>query len=664
MRTSPLAALLFGPLLIVLQTFHTTSAHYRKSYVIERNETWGGGHEYLVREEQPFFRVYHMPHQKVFRESPTAGKLDALQWQLIEQQGSAQRLQEATEFWRKHHKGQLLGKDGKGPSEQRKKRAERTMMVEVDEKAQGDQKLKTNNQQQEGIVQAEIVDEGADGVFWTGHPQLGQQRGRWELKGDSEQLGKWMAEGHWDKKTSSKMGRMEREELRKKLEQSLQMGDQQQINEEEEEEKQAEIAGGGGGDGGTPIMKILERNRSRASAKFGHHHLPSGERKDTATWPWQLWPFMSCLSLECTCPLFRGSVEGHLCILPNGKPLKRAIRKELRQYTHEEMALFVEVMRRYKSSGLYTRLGMIHRRSGVHSGPSFFPWHREFLKRLEIVFRALFPENTEPVLGLPYWDSSLDGDLPSPEDSVLFSDYLLGEADDAGFVFNGLFANWTTMDGRHSYQRMFGDQQDGEFMNEARIDWVLSQEQVDRVLAFTLPLHTCINYQMDERFLEYSHDYVHYFISGDMQERFSSSNDPIFFMHHGFIDSVWEEWRQTKQTRLQRERDYPRDDADCMPEWHFSYAYMPLLQPTRNMDALSNNYTDHMYEYARRPSCAESGTSSECGNTDFVWCDTRTHPGGHPVCSSKVKPGGNCKGFEWSTEICYKGKCIGGRCSK
>jgi hypothetical protein len=38
---------------------------------------------------------------------------------------------------------------------------------------------------------------------------------------------------------------------------------------------------------------------------------------------------------------------------------------------------------------------------------------------------------------------------------------------------------------------------------------------------------------MDDRYLEYSHDYVHYFISGDMQERFSSSNDPIFFMHHG-----------------------------------------------------------------------------------------------------------------------------------
>src|SRR4051812_5499742 len=108
---------------------------------------------------------------------------------------------------------------------------------------------------------------------------------------------------------------------------------------------------------------------------------------------------------------------------------------------------------------------------------------------------------------------------------------------------------------------------------------------------------------MDDRFLEYSHDYAHYYVSGDMQERFSSSNDPLFFMHHGFIDSIWELWRQMKQSRHERENDYPPDNGECMPEWHFSDAFMPLLQPMTNLDGMSNKYTDELYEYAPRPRC-------------------------------------------------------------
>jgi tyrosinase len=106
---------------------------------------------------------------------------------------------------------------------------------------------------------------------------------------------------------------------------------------------------------------------------------------------------------------------------------------------------------------------------------------------------------------------------------------------------------------------------DGEFFNDARIDYLMNQTEINRVLAFSLPLHSCINYTLDDRFLEYQHDYVHYYISGDMQERFSSSNDPIFMMHHSFVDSLWETWRQTRQTREEREYQYPEDNGECMP---------------------------------------------------------------------------------------------------
>jgi len=59
-----------------------------------------------------------------------------------------------------------------------------------------------------------------------------------------------------------------------------------------------------------------------------------------------------------------------------------------------------------------------------------------------------------------------------------------------------------------------------------------------------------------------------------MLDRRIAMNDPLFTMHHVFVDSIWERWRQERQTRRQREEDYPRDDGNCMPEWHFSSSIM------------------------------------------------------------------------------------------
>lgn len=43
--------------------------------------------------------------------------------------------------------------------------------------------------------------------------------------------------------------------------------------------------------------------------------------------------------------------------------------------------------------------------------------------------------------------------------------------------------------GRPTFQRNIGVQADGELLNDARIDFVLNQTQIDRVLAYSLPLH-------------------------------------------------------------------------------------------------------------------------------------------------------------------------------
>ncbi|VDK47686.1 unnamed protein product [Cylicostephanus goldi] len=83
---------------------------------------------------------------------------------------------------------------------------------------------------------------------------------------------------------------------------------------------------------------------------------------------------------------------------------------------------------------------------------------------------------------------------------------------------------------------------------------------------------------------------------------------------------------------------------------------MVPFSPMRNVDGLSNKYTDNLYQYAPRPTC--SAGQPECGSR-FLFCDF-TH--GAPKCVSRLKPGSQCTGYARGENPCYMGQCQGGRC--
>ncbi|KAL6730885.1 hypothetical protein Aduo_001808 [Ancylostoma duodenale] len=360
-----------------------------------------------------------------------------------------------------------------------------------------------------------------------------------------------------------------------------------------------------------------------------------------------------CMDLQCMCNYLRGRLAANgQCSLPNGQMLKKAIRKEYRMMTDDERQRYHAAIQTLKQNGEYDRISRIHSHStkvgGAHSGPAFLPWHREYSKRMEFAIRQI-----DPSLYLPYWDSTMDGRLARPADSVLFTDALAGGTDAQGYVNSGPYLTFRTLEGQPHIKRAVGKQ--GQTMKDSDIDWVMRQTQVDQVMAFSAPRQGC-PFRTDYNCLEYTHGNGHIFVGGDMFNTATSANDPIFFLHHCFIDFIWEQWRQQRQTRADRETLYPPDNQLCSSPQHFAASQMMPFTPMRNIDGLSNKYTDNLYEYAPRPTCSQG---RECGSK-FLFCDL-SH--GAPACVSKIRLGAACTGYGRGENPCYNGVCVGGRCT-
>ena len=60
--------------------------------------------------------------------------------------------------------------------------------------------------------------------------------------------------------------------------------------------------------------------------------------------------------------------------------------------------------------------------------------------RVEALLRA-----SGSTVGLPYWNTQLDQGLPTPEDSIIWSDDFFGDGN--GVVSSGPFANWSVSHG-------------------------------------------------------------------------------------------------------------------------------------------------------------------------------------------------------------------------
>lgn len=251
------------------------------------------------------------------------------------------------------------------------------------------------------------------------------------------------------------------------------------------------------------------------------------------------------------------------------------LRKNQSTLTADEKSRFVSAVLQLKANGGYDRYVQQHRdlfNAGIHRSVLFLPWHREFLRRLELDLQAI-----DSSVNLPYWDWTEDRDLTS---SFWGPDFMGGNGvPSGGAVQTGPFAfstgRWplTVRDnpaGRVDLTRAIGA---GSALP--------TRNGVQRVLSrvpfspFTNDLESLI------------HNIVHVWIGGSAATR-SSPNDPAFFLLHCNVDRLWAEWQKLHPNEAPFQGDARFNVNSPMPPWE-NEANPPT--PGRVIDHVAMGYT-------------------------------------------------------------------------
>ncbi|KAK9723009.1 hypothetical protein K7432_002259 [Basidiobolus ranarum] len=229
-----------------------------------------------------------------------------------------------------------------------------------------------------------------------------------------------------------------------------------------------------------------------------------------------------------------------------------SIRREIRQLSVSERNEFFDALKTLHASSqsvsAYDALSQIHSNYAgeVHSGSAFFPWHRQYLRELEKKLQRINPR-----VVLPYWDWTIDSQ--SPHQSEIFNEnYLGGDGGNGGCITNGPFAGWRMRYPKpHCLSRKFNRQgKIGSFYSSDVISRIASKSRT--YADFRSQLESPI------------HGVVHMGIGGDMTVM-TSPNDPLFWLHHAFVDKIWADWQATEQSRSREYNGKRTNGGNALP---------------------------------------------------------------------------------------------------
>ncbi|MFB9369143.1 tyrosinase MelC2 [Kitasatospora sp. NPDC001664] len=227
-----------------------------------------------------------------------------------------------------------------------------------------------------------------------------------------------------------------------------------------------------------------------------------------------------------------------------------AVRKNQATLTAQEKRAFVNAVLALKRNGGYDSFVSTHNQFIVsdtdngervgHRSPSFLPWHRRFLLQFEQALQAIDPSVT-----LPYWDWTADRTTSA---TIWGADFMGGNGRSSdGQVTTGPFAystgNWTLTvrpDSRNYLRRSLATSV-AQLPTRTEADGVLAIAEYDAApwnstsAGFRNNLEGWRGVNL--------HNRVHVWVGG-MMSTGMSPNDPVFWLHHCFIDKLWSEWQK------------------------------------------------------------------------------------------------------------------------
>lgn len=256
------------------------------------------------------------------------------------------------------------------------------------------------------------------------------------------------------------------------------------------------------------------------------------------------------------------------------------VRKNHLDMTDSERRAFIDAVLELKRRGVYDEFVRLHIRMNSsdyinkddgprygHINPGLMPWHRQYLLEFEKALRWVDPSVT-----LPYWDWTTDRGTDSP---LWGEDFLGGNGRPGdGRVTTGPFAfangwrintsvvpdgpedpwlegNYTHDDRPYLIRDLggLGELSTAEELEETLALPVYDSPPWNHTSGYEPPFESFRNHVEGYAMFPWEenigklHGSVHVWVGGHMLY-IGSPNDPVFFLHHAFIDKLWALWQE------------------------------------------------------------------------------------------------------------------------